>query len=187
MSFQSGTIASPPRSNRRGQYVKRSDGSCGPTIRPGPHDRTRGRRTRRAHVLAQHLQRPVRLARHLGRSRILELADRRVFVDARRRHVGVHRHARHERVVTDAVGQQLGDRSHVARDVAARVDHGVPLPRLERAEVVVAVDHEARDVGIQVGVGLAHGWPASRRGPPPARRRPGGAQERSSRRSPGAS
>ena len=35
MSNASGTSTSPPRANRTGQYVKRSVGSCGPTISPG--------------------------------------------------------------------------------------------------------------------------------------------------------
>ncbi len=106
-------------------------------------------------VFAHDLERAVVLVGDLRGVRLVGGRQFAVDVDAGGGHVGVDRHRRHERVVPDAVAQQLGHGPRVGGHVPARVDHGVPLPRSEGTEIVVAVDHEPLHAGIQVRVGLA--------------------------------
>ena len=85
MSSASGTSTSPPRANRSGQYVKRSLGSCGPTISPGrtisvrsgPNAAIASRSHR--YFSAPYVSRRHHVARRVRR----QLERRRRLVDAR--------------------------------------------------------------------------------------------------------
>ncbi len=122
-----------------------------PDDQPGSRDE-RIRMPLAHNVLAESLQRAVGLA-----SKLLgfldELRDRRALVRGRRQ-VGVDRHRRDERVVAD-VGECVECRAHDPRHVAARVDHRVEPPAVERAEISVAVAAQLLGVGEELGPRLA--------------------------------
>ncbi len=105
----------------------------------GPdHQAPAGERTERLE-LARHLQRSVRLGRDLLRVGERWLVGRGLLVAAGRRVVGVDRQGRDERVDPDRIRQQPGGVAHHARDVAARVDRGVPRPAAQSVKPAVAV------------------------------------------------
>ena len=66
-----------------------------------------------------------------------------------------HRDARDERVVLDGVAQLLDRRAHDIGQEAARVDHRVPAPAVERGEILRAIAAEVLDLGVQLGVRAA--------------------------------
>ncbi len=101
-----GARTSPPSATRRIQYVNRSVGSSGPTMRPGRTMSARSGKRGRHRLLARHLQRAVGLVGDLLDALGRRIEQRRVLVGAGRHVVGVHRQRRHERVVSDRVGQQ---------------------------------------------------------------------------------
>ena len=105
----------------------------------GPDDQApAGERVERL-ALARHLQRPVGLVRDLLRVRERRLVRRGPLVATRGRVVGVDGQGRDERVAPDRVRQQTGRVPHHARDVATRVDRGVPRATGEALEPAVAV------------------------------------------------
>ena len=103
--------------------------------------------------LAQRLECAV--VRKVGR----ELVDR-VFAERRDGTVLVHRAAEvrvhgdaRDEAVEPRVGERLRGRAHDVRDVAAGVDHRVPLPAVERSEIAVPVAGQPLDLRIQLRVG----------------------------------
>src|SRR5207247_779020 len=105
-------------------------------------------------ALAGHLQRAVVL-HHVFALRIIELQHRSALVEARLVRLRVDRGARDEQVMADRALQELRRRAYDPWHVAGRVDHGVPLAALERAQVPVAVAAQLLGLREQLRVGLA--------------------------------
>ena len=110
-------------------------------------------------LVAPRLHRPV-LA-HVFHVRRRELPHGVVLIDPDRREVGVGRNRRHEQVAVSVVAQQVGGHPDPARVGRRVVDHRVPLPAFERAQVVVAIAqevfHPLEVVVEEGGFGLAAG------------------------------
>ena len=65
------------------------------------------------------------------------------LVRACRRVVGIHRHARHECVMSRAIAvDRVHDPLHAARHVATGVDHGIPVAALQGGQIAVPIADE---------------------------------------------
>src|SRR5215210_639469 len=100
-SLWSGASTSPPAAIRRGQYVKRSVGSCGPEIKPGRTFNTLPGIITSAARSHSALSPPVSLPRNLLDRRVWELPHRRLFVGPWRDGLGVNGDAGDEGVMVD--------------------------------------------------------------------------------------
>ena len=67
----------------------------------------------------------------------------------------VDRSGRREEVPADVVAQKFRRVAHMAGDVAAVVDHGVPGAAAQRVELVVTVADQRLHAGEELGVGAA--------------------------------
>jgi hypothetical protein len=57
--------------------------------------------------------------------------------------------------VVDGVAQELGRSAHLARQVAAGVDGGIPAPPAQRRQIAAAIAAQPFQVGKQLGMGAA--------------------------------
>ncbi len=102
-------------------------------------------------VLGQRLGQPIRKLSPRPLIAGLALEHRIVLVDACEAGVAVDRLGRHEEVAADLALKDLGGVPYPLGDAGRDVEYGVPLPALERPEVVLAVTDDARPRGTAPG------------------------------------
>ncbi len=128
--------------------------AAGWVVRPGDEPRPDDERAVGEHVddrpLAECLQRAVALVRHLVLGKVAQRGDRAVLVN-RNAEIRIHRDAGHEAVQPRA-RERLRGRTDHARQVAARVDDGIPVSTLQHAKVAGPIADQPLDLRVQLGI-----------------------------------